>query len=331
MKSLIVASIILLFAASPARTLGAAKSLFEDKVLVKSKTFEIKDSQFEEAFIAYKAGRIASGQDVPESAIKELQTQLLQTLIVTKLFLARATPEDQKNGEEIGKKFIDEQKKHFSSEASFNRQLVASGITPQQFRDQVIEQAVVKAVIDRELRAKISITPEQIKKFYDENMKMFQQPETVKVSHILLTTKDDVTHTELSQDQKRAKAEKIKKLLDRAKAGEDFAKLVTENSEDAATRDKNGEYTFARGSMPPEFEAASFSLKPGQISDIVVSAFGFHIIKCLEKTPAKPADLSSMEKMITESLIVQEVQKAIPAYVEQLKKEADVQLVSKPD
>ena len=72
-------------------------------------------------------------------------------------------------------------------------------------------------------------------------------------------------------------------LLERARKGEDFAKLATENSDDPGSKDKGGEYDFfGRGKMVPEFDKAAFALKPGEISDIVQSKFGFHIIKLEE-------------------------------------------------
>ena len=80
-------------------------------------------------------------------------------------------------------------------------------------------------------------------------------------------------------------------LLKRARAGEDFAKLAKEYSEDPGSKDKGGEYKFPRGQMVPEFEAAAFSLKTNQVSDIVTTSFGYHIIKLSEKIPAQKVEL----------------------------------------
>ena len=116
-------------------------------------------------------------------------------------------------------------------------------------------------------------------------------------------------------------------MLKRAKAGEDFAKLAKEYSEDPGSKDKGGEYTFPRGQMVPEFEAAAFSLGTNQISDIVTTQFGYHIIKTYEKIPAKKVEFDEAKNDIKEYLSGQTVQKQLPEYLEKLEKDANVQIL----
>ena len=113
----------------------------------------------------------------------------------------------------------------------------------------------------------------------------------------------------------------------RAKDGEDFAKLAKEFSEDPGSKDKGGEYKFPRGQMVAEFEAAAFSMKTNQISDIVTTQFGYHIIKLSEKIPAQKVELAKVSQDIKDYLKGQAVQKELPKYMEKLKKEADVQIL----
>jgi peptidyl-prolyl cis-trans isomerase C len=105
----------------------------------------------------------------------------------------------------------------------------------------------------------------------------------------------------LSKDEARKKTEG---LLERARKGEDFAKLATENSDDQGSKDKGGEYDFfGHGKMVPEFEKAAFALKPGEISDLVETEFGFHIIKLEERrTGAAPGTDEKVKQQIIEKL-----------------------------
>src|SRR5262249_47514411 len=123
------------------------------------------------------------------------------------------------------------------------------------------------------------------------------------------------------------------KLLARAKSGEDFTKLIKEFSEDKNSRDRNGEYTITRNDkryvLPPEFEGAAFSLGTNQISDIVLTPYGYHIIKGLERIPPKRSDFSEVEGRIKESLQQDAVQKDLPDYIAMLKKEAGVEILKR--
>jgi parvulin-like peptidyl-prolyl isomerase len=159
----------------------------------------------------------------------------------------------------------------------------------------------------------------------------------VRAAHILISTRSTdpaaalsggrPKTTELSDDQKAAKKKLAEDLLKRARAGEDFAKLAKEYSEDPGSKENGGEYTFPRGQMMPEFEAAAFSLNTNQISDIVATTYGYHIIKLYEKIPAKKIDFDKEASDIKDYLAQREIQKQFPTYVQGLRKDAGVQIL----
>ena len=106
--------------------------------------------------------------------------------------------------------------------------------------------------------------------------------EAVWVKHILIRTVDE-NQKEFEGEKLEAAKKKAEELLQRAKAGEDFAQLAVEYSEDPGSADKGGDYLFSRGYMDSTFEEAAFNLKPGQISDLIKTRYGYHIIKLEEK------------------------------------------------
>ena len=301
-----------------------------DHVVAKGKGFEIKASQVEETYILFKANRAAIGQNVGQTPeeIKKTEGEILDSLIASKVILMRATEADRTNGVAEADKFIKDKKASATSEASYRRQLIISGVTPETFEKEVLDQAIIKAVVDRELRAKQTVTDEDIEKFYKDNPKMFEEPEKWKVAHIFMGNRDRATHVELSEAEKAEKRAKMKEVLVRARSGFDFAKLAKENSEHDLTKDKGGEQVFVRGQMPPEFEAAATSMKPDQVSDIVATGLGWHIIKFIEYIPPKMADLASSKQRIKDYLLQQATQKALADWVKQLRQDAQVEVMA---
>jgi parvulin-like peptidyl-prolyl isomerase len=186
---------------------------------------------------------------------------------------------------------------------------------------------------------KTDIKEDESKKYYEDNPAKFEEPERVRAAHILLGTKDPATGADLPEDKKAAKRKQMDDLLKRAKGGEDFGKLAKEYSEDPGSKEKGGEYTFPRGQMVPEFESAAFSLNTNQVSDIVNTSFGYHIIKLYEKLPARKEAFNGLETKtiypkpdgqkitIKEVLNDQSMQKAFPDYMRKIRKEAGVEIL----
>lgn len=305
-------------------------SLLSDPVVAKGKGFEVKRSQVDAALIGIKAGLNAQGRAVSPDQMLNFERQVLHDIIGLQILLGKATDADRAKGKELFAEGIARLKKQNNlTDAEFDEKLAGSlrvqGITRAEWDKQRLNQAIAGAVLEREL--KVNITDAEVKKYYEENPARFEQPERVSASHILFSTRDQVTGTELGEEQKKAKHKLAEDVRKRVVAGEDFAKLAKEYSEDPGSKDTGGEYTFARGKMVPEFEAAAFSLGTNQVSDIVTTQFGYHIIKVNQKFPAKKLTLAEVADDLKEGLKAQELQKELPAYLEKAEKEANVQIL----
>ncbi|MBC7958391.1 MAG: peptidylprolyl isomerase, partial [Vallitaleaceae bacterium] len=138
---------------------------------------------------------------------------------------------------------------------------------------------------------------------------------SVRARHILIKKTDDAGAA-LPQADIDAAYVKIQEALTRAKAGEDFATLVTEYSQDPGSLETGGEYTFARGEFVPEFEAAAYSMEPGKISDIIETSYGYHIIKLEEKNIAATAEKIQERKDYETKIIADAKSAQTQAYFE---------------
>jgi peptidyl-prolyl cis-trans isomerase C len=310
---------------SPAKPSDKTADLFGDKVVAKGKGVEVKRSQLDEEVVRIKAQAAARGQAIPPEHMPMIEPQILDQLIQVQLLQSKATESDKVIGKDLAEKRIDEARTRLGSEESFNLRLKAEGLTKEILLAKWTESAIAETVVKRELKA--DVPDAEVKKYYEDNPARFEQPEMVRASHVLLSTRDSATQKDYPEDKKAAKKKTAEEVLKRARAGEDFAKLAKEFSEDPGSKDKGGEYTFPRGQMVPEFEAAAFSLNPGQVSDIVTTMFGYHIIKLTEKIPAKKVEFAKVSSDLKDALVSQAIQKQIPDYMKKLKQEAGVEIL----
>ena len=317
------------FSAEANATAGKATDkitqLFGDDTIAKGTGLEIKRSQLDAAMISIRANAAARNQAITPDQAVMYERQILERLIQIQLLNNKATEADKAKGKELSAKQYDLVLKRSGSDEALARQLKSVGMSMEELKAKMTEEAIAQAVADREL--KVAVTDEEAKKFYDENPAKFERPEMIRASHILLTTLDPDTRQTLPEDKKATKRKQIEELLKRARAGEDFAKLARENTEDPGSRDTGGEYTFPRGQMAPEFEAAAFSLNTNQVSDVITTQFGFHIIKLSEKIHAQKVELAKVADDLKEGLKRQKLEKLLPDYIEKMEKDANVEIL----
>jgi peptidyl-prolyl cis-trans isomerase C len=314
-----------------------ATDLFGDAVVARGKGFEIKRSQLDDEVIRLKSMAAARNQTIPPEQSSALEKQVLEQLVQIQLLQAKATDADKAAGKELADKRMAEAKTQLGSDEAFDRRLKSEGLTRDQLMSKWTEAGTAETVVKRELKS--NITAEEARKYYDDNPSKFEQPEKVRAAHILLSTRDPATKAELPEEKKAAKRKQMEDLLKRARAGEDFGKLAKEFSEDPGSKDKGGEYTFPRGEMMPEFEAAAFSLNTNQVSDIVATPFGFHIIKLYEKIPARKEEFAGLDTKtvynkpdgtkatVKDILSDTAMQKQFPDFMRNLRKEAGVEVL----
>ncbi|MCT4542001.1 MAG: peptidylprolyl isomerase [Vallitalea sp.] len=156
---------------------------------------------------------------------------------------------------------------------------------------------LVKTLMERQSMEQ-ALLNDELKDYEIDQEKIAEMGNKVRVRHILFKTLDD-NNQPISDDKKAKQKEKAQEILDKAKAGEDFATLAKEYTEDLGSKENGGEYTFGRqDSFIQEFKDAAFNLKQGEISDLVETQFGYHIIKLEEIIEPTPEEEEGIKETI---------------------------------
>ena len=218
---------------------------------------------------------------------------------------------------------IAEISKPFESLDEFNRRIQSEGFTPEGYRDHVGRMIAAKKYLD-DIRMRVAeVSDEELEKYYRDNEFRLTFPEQVRVRHILLTWKPMGT-----TDDRAAIREQMKPILERARAGEDFAALAGEFSDDYATQQSGGDTgLFQRGQMAPAFEEAAFALRPGEISDPVETSFGVHILRLEERREAFLVPLDEIREKLRDHVREERMEAAVEKEIEWLREQGEVEIL----
>ena len=269
----------------------------------------------------YELRRAAqSGQQIPDAQMPKIENSVLDSLIVGELLFQ----ESKKQGIEVKPETVTEQlavvKQRFPSEVEFKKALEENKLTESKIKTDIKRDMAIQQLIDKEVDQKVQITDEEGKTFYDTNPQLFQQPERVKASHILIKVDEGA-----SEEQKAEARKKIKEVQQKVQKGEDFAELAKTYSEGPSAPRGGDLDFFGRGQMVKPFEDAAFSMESNETSDIVETKFGYHLIKVVDKQPAKKIAYADVKDRINKHLKDQKLRTERQLYFDKLKKDAKIE------
>ncbi len=211
----------------------------------------------------------------------------------------------------------------FPSEDAFKQMLATRKTTIEQVRGDIRQDMTVQKLISSAIADKVAVKPEQVTDFYAKNPDQFKQPERVRASHILIMVPKDADAA--AKDAARTKAAGILKDV---KAGKDFAALAKEHSQDPGSAQNAGDLGFfQQGQMVGPFNDVAFKLAPGQVSDLVETEFGFHIIKVAEKQAARAVPLEEVRPRLEQYLERQNREQETDAFVNGLKTKGKIEIL----
>jgi peptidyl-prolyl cis-trans isomerase C len=264
-----------------------------------------------------------AGGPVPADQRDRIYRDLLERLVGYKLLSqeARARSLAVEDAEVDGR--IAEIRKQFPTEQVFTQMLQQRQMTLEKLKADTRQDLAVSKLIENAIADKVGVTPDQVTEFHVKNPERFQQPERVRASHILLSFPEGADGP--AKVQVRAKAEQV---LKEVKSGKDFAGLAKKYSQDPGSAANGGDLGFfPQGQMVGPFNDVAFKLKQGETSDLVETQFGFHIIRVVEKQPARAIPLEEVRAQVVQFLENQNRQTQTEAFVTGLKSKGKIAIL----
>ena len=249
----------------------------------------------------------------------EVQAAILKHLIEQQVIVQEAKRAGIVVSPQEIKDRMDQFRDGFDSEEDFQRSLAEAGVTEDQLRQTVRDQLLVKRVIDAQVRAGLSVSPQEVARQLEQHPELAKPGERVRARHVLVRIGEH-----RSEDQAQAL---IQSLSEQLKAGADFAEVAKAHSEDQYREDGGEMDWMAQGELLPELDQALFTLPVGQVSDPIQTRLGFHLVKVEERRSAASLPLTEANAAIMQKLYQQKYQAAFVRWLNDLKRHAYIEIL----
>jgi peptidyl-prolyl cis-trans isomerase SurA len=259
---------------------------------------------------------------IDAAARTQIRRTVLEHLIDKKLLDQKIKELNIKVSDEEIRQAIEDVKRqnNMTSQEVLVSALASQGLTYEQYRAQLQEQLEKLKLVSMEVRAKIHVAESESLEYYEANRAKYSEEDTYRARHIFFKISEKAPADAIKRTMTTALM-----VLAEAKEGKDFAELAKSYSEDPAARKDGGNLgTFKKGDMMPELEAAILSLKPGEVSDLVYTPSGFHIVKLEERTTGKMKPFETVKAEIDETLYRKKSEERFGQWAKDLRAKASI-------
>ena len=254
----------------------------------------------------------------------QIRRTMLDRLVEKKLVEQKIKELNIKVSEEEIRQAIDDVKKQNSmaTQEALVAALANQGLSFDQYRSQIVEQLEKLKLVSMEVRSKIHVVESEKREYYEANHAKYTEDETFRARHIFFRINDKAPATDIKRAMTTALA-----VLAEAKSGKDFIELAKTHSEDpAAVKDGGALGPFKKGDMLPELEQTILTMKPGEISELVYTSAGFHVIKLEERVSGKLKPYESVSAEIEETLYRKKSEERFSLWAKELRGKASVEI-----
>jgi len=270
-----------------------------------------------------EAGPLLKEYEKDEKKLYESRKMILEKLIEKVLLMREA----RIMGIEVSDSELDTAVNNIKNENKIDHDqlvqaLAQEGLTYEKYTDELKGQILRSKVLDRKVRSGINISDEDIRFYYEKNSDIFKSDEEIRVRHILFLVPKGAGNEKLMEIEARAKA-----VLKVARKGEDFGDLAKKHSEGPSASSGGDLGYFRREDMVKAFSRAAFALNVDEVSDLVLSPFGFHIIKMMDRRGGKSVSFDDVKGKIKSILFSEEMEKGAKSFIEELKETNDLKIL----
>jgi parvulin-like peptidyl-prolyl isomerase len=255
--------------------------------------------------------------------VHEIFRKVLDKLIEEKLI----DQEVKKSGIKVTSKelegAIEDVKRRFAvDQENFEKLLAAEGMTFEAYKKEIEKQILRTKVINLAVKVEPTAGEKELRDFYQKHIDRYRVNESYRISHILFPVPKDA-----SLEQSREIRKRCQKVLERIKGGEDFGEMVLLYSEDPSSRKDRGDMGyFKRGDLLPALDREALRLQVGEVSGVIRTEFGFHIIKLLDRKGGEPPPFEEVKEKVQADYYGREMEKAYLQFLSKLKEKSIIEI-----
>ena len=265
---------------------------------------------------------VRANQPVPAERRDTIYRQALEQLVTYAVLSQETRARKVTVSDEEVDSSIKQMQSQFRTEDEFKKALDARGMTLDKLKSDTRIDMSINKMVESEVSSQPAPSDVECREFYDKNPDKFKQDESVRASHILFKVDENADAATKKKAMEQAQA-----VLKEARGGADFAELAKKHSADGSAQQGGDLNYFTHGQMVPQFDQAAFAMKPGQISDIVTTQFGYHIIKVTDRKAASTVPFEQVSPRIKEFLAEQQKQRKADDFIQSLKQKAKIEVL----